>query len=378
MNLDFTSALYLGLQHPSHTLRPWSQLTTGKPPALALPHYSRWVARTISRLMGCDKTVLLPSTLHGSWDLFVSLAGNKGHIFLDAGAYPIIQWGVERASARGTVVRKFLHHNVDDLERKVRKHVSVDERILIVADGFCPLGHGPLPIGEYLAISRRVNGLLVIDDTQAFGILGAKPSKTNPYGIGGGGTLPWNAVGGSDVLVMGSLAKGFGVPIAFLSGSTSAIREFRRKSQTAVHCSGPSFSDVYAAKRALAVNQHRGESLRKRLLNVVSHFRFGLKALGIPIHSGRFPFQTLAIDNSRFAQSLHARLFQLGIKTVLHHPHQTSCVRLSFVVTNLHELAELDYALDSLKKVFSDLLPSVIGRQRQPTGDPIRLYPTPV
>ena len=32
--LDFTSALYLGLQHPSRSLRPWRQFTTGAPAAL--------------------------------------------------------------------------------------------------------------------------------------------------------------------------------------------------------------------------------------------------------------------------------------------------------------------------------------------------------
>ena len=33
--LDFTRALYLGLQHPSGSLRPWAKFTTGVPSALA-------------------------------------------------------------------------------------------------------------------------------------------------------------------------------------------------------------------------------------------------------------------------------------------------------------------------------------------------------
>ena len=32
--LDFTSALYLGMRHAHETLRPWAQLTTGRPAAL--------------------------------------------------------------------------------------------------------------------------------------------------------------------------------------------------------------------------------------------------------------------------------------------------------------------------------------------------------
>ena len=39
--LDFTSALYLGLRHPSSSLRPWSGLTTGKPAVLEPPRGRR-------------------------------------------------------------------------------------------------------------------------------------------------------------------------------------------------------------------------------------------------------------------------------------------------------------------------------------------------
>ena len=35
--LDFTSALYLGLQHPSRALKSWEQFTMGKPNALQTP-----------------------------------------------------------------------------------------------------------------------------------------------------------------------------------------------------------------------------------------------------------------------------------------------------------------------------------------------------
>jgi len=35
--LDFTSALYLGLRHPSGSLRPWARFTLGVPAALAAP-----------------------------------------------------------------------------------------------------------------------------------------------------------------------------------------------------------------------------------------------------------------------------------------------------------------------------------------------------
>ena len=54
----------------------------------------------------------------------------------------------------------------------------------------------------------------MLDDTQALGILGEGPTKSNPYGIGGGGSLRWHDVFGPHIIVGSSLAKGFGAPLA--------------------------------------------------------------------------------------------------------------------------------------------------------------------
>ena len=55
--LDFTSALYLGLRHPSPSLRSWSGLTTGKPAALELPPVSAAIAGRFAALVGCESAV---------------------------------------------------------------------------------------------------------------------------------------------------------------------------------------------------------------------------------------------------------------------------------------------------------------------------------
>lgn len=59
--LDFTSALYLGLRHPSGSLWPWSQFTTGRPAALAIPASQERVAEALAELQGCERATLGPS-----------------------------------------------------------------------------------------------------------------------------------------------------------------------------------------------------------------------------------------------------------------------------------------------------------------------------
>ena len=104
--LDFTSALYLGLRHPSPSLRPWSGLTTGKPAALEPPPGSAAIAGRFAALVGCERATPVASTLHLFWDLFGLLARDRVRIYMDEGTYAIARWGVERAAARGVPVRR--------------------------------------------------------------------------------------------------------------------------------------------------------------------------------------------------------------------------------------------------------------------------------
>lgn len=83
--LDFTSVLYLGFRHAHPTLRPWAQLTTGRPAALEAAPEAERVAQDLAQLLRCERAVLAPSTLHLYWDLFDVLARDHIAIYADAG-----------------------------------------------------------------------------------------------------------------------------------------------------------------------------------------------------------------------------------------------------------------------------------------------------
>ena len=300
---DFTSALYLGLQHPSRSLRPWHQLTTGAPAALVEPAEAREIGRSLAELQGCEAATLATSTLHLAWDLFDLLAQTPITLFMDAGAYPISRWGAQRAAMRGALVQTFPHHDAAALGRALsaapRGRVPV-----IVTDGFCPSCGRVAPLADYLALAQRRGGMLVADDTQALGILGQTPSVRMPYGQGGGGSLRWSGLHAPEALVFSSLAKGFGVPIAVLAGSRAWIRRYEEKSLTRVHCSPPSVATLRAAEHAVEMNRTWGDILRHRLALLVRRFREGLRALGLSASGGLFPIQTLVLPPRVDARSL--------------------------------------------------------------------------
>jgi 8-amino-7-oxononanoate synthase len=335
--LDFTSALYLGLRHPSATLTPWPALSSGRPAALAETHGAGSVAAALARLAGCEAGTLLPSTLHLFWDLFASLPKNAA-FYVDSGAYPVARWGVERAVSRGARHREFAHFDADSLRQRLRAR-DARELPVIVVDGFCPACARPAPLTELLEVVREHGGRLVIDDTQALGVLG----------IRGGGSLRAQRLGGEDILMAASLAKGFGVPAALLAGTPAQVAAFQRRSLTRVHCSPVTVAVVRAAEHALRVNESHGDVLRAMLMRRVREFRKALAQSCATVRGDLFPVQTLdcAFAKGQGAWALHRELLERGVRTVL---HGAPGPRLSFIITARHRAADIQQAADVVSR----------------------------
>jgi 8-amino-7-oxononanoate synthase len=346
--LDFTSALYLGLQHPSWSLRPWKQLTMGTPAALRSPASANAAAQQLAQLQGCEAATLGTSTLHLFWDLFGLLAQARITILVDAGTYPIARWGAERAAGRGVHVTTFAHHDADALWRELKADTGGGRRPVIVTDGFCPGCGTPAPLATYLQYARVFGGSLVLDDTQALGIFGRTPNREIPYGVGGGGMLPWSNIHGPDVLVVSSLAKAFGVPIAVMAGSRSAIGEFESSSQTRVHCSPPSIGTIHALEHALDMNARFGDRLRQRLTHLITRFRHVMAAAGFRFTGNLFPVQTLVAPESTDVVALYRALSAAEVSAVLRSGGRNRVGLLSFLITAKHTSGDVDRATQAL------------------------------
>jgi 8-amino-7-oxononanoate synthase len=365
--LDFTSALYLGLRHPSWAVEPWGRLTEGAPAALRESLDSRRTATTLALLIGTEGTTLMPSTLHAFWDLFGTLASRTTSIYVDAGTYPVGWWGAERAGTRGAAVHSFRHHDAESLElAMVTKNRG--ETCVIVTDGWCPGCGGPAPLRDYLDVARRHRGRLVVDDTQAMGVLGSRPATYRPFGSEGGGSLRWHGLEGPEVMVVASLAKGFGVPMTVMGGSRSALSAFESRSQTRVHLSPVSMAHVRAAQHAMRINARFGPSLRRRLGATIARFRVGMAGLGLAPTGGMFPVQSITPGPGLDPIELHRRLLGRGIRSVVIRPLCRPGPALAFLLTARHTAREVDATISalagSLSSPRSSRAPWVVPRKR--------------
>jgi len=345
---DFTSALYLGLQHASASLPPWDALTLGRPAALRDPPGATQAAADIARLQGLPAATLLPSTLHLFWDALSLMARDQPTVLLlDAGAYPILHWAAQGAVAAGARLVRFAHHDAAALGALAQRAAGAGLRPVVVCDGFCPGCNRPAPLQAYARIAQACGGSLVLDDTQALGVLGRSPSPDHPFGHGGGGSLQWLGLAGSPIsahiAIGASLAKGLGAPLAALSGSEALIARFQQGSLTRVHCSPPSAAAVHAARHALDANARSGELWRARLLRLVRRLRETLARAGLgPIGRLPFPVQSFTSRHGLGAAQLLQCLQAGGVRALLTRGCQGLAPRLTFIVTALHRLAQIE------------------------------------
>lgn len=343
--MDLTSALYLGMDHPSVALRPWDRLTTGRPAALGRPAASHRLAAALALLLRVERAVLARSTLHAFVDVVATLVGPGDQVLVDGGSYPVGLWAVARTRVPGVV---FPHHDPDALARRLASAPVARGRPVVVVDGWCPGCGGPAPLREYLRLVRTRGGRLLVDDTQALGVLGAAPDPRHPLGRGGGGVAAWSGVQDPALVVVSSLAKGFGVPIAVVGGGGREIGRVARDGPTASHASPPSAADLRAAEHALVVNRSRGDRIRDVLARLVRRLRRRARQLGVRLEGGAFPVQSLPAMEERTARAVHRRLADGGVRAVLQRPRCRPGATVTFLVTARHRPAEMDRAAEAM------------------------------
>ena len=341
--LDFTDAAYLGLRCNSADLPPWLRVTEARPAALHEPLLAAALGRNVARLQGQEDGVIGTSSLLLSLDVLgPALTRGAWHMLIDAGCYPTLAW----AASQGGVPEAIGHHDPVALKHSLAR-LRPGVRPLLAVDGFCPGCGRMAPLGIYATLLQRNGGQLLVDDTQALGLLGPA----------GAGSLATQDLPRLRPLCVASMAKSFGVPIAVLSGPRHLIEAFRQRSATRVHCSQPAWALVLAGVRAMVVNRRQGGTLRQRLHSRIAAFRHSCAVLNVPLLPGAFPVQTVATPDTdgMDAADLVTALLRRGVRAFASRGWHDRRSRLRLIVTGAHSESNVQTAAAALSAVLSGL-----------------------
>jgi glycine C-acetyltransferase len=235
---------------------------------------------------------LIPQ-LVGEGDLVVSDELNHGSI-ID---------GVRLSRAERAVYR---HTDVSDLERVLataEEHSPPYRRILVITDGVFSMDGDIAPLDRIAAAASKHGAMVYVDDAHGEGVLGP----------GGRGIVSHFHLGRDRVHVeMGTFSKAFGVVGGHISGSTDLIRFAYNKSRTWL-LSGSHPPPVAAAcLAAIDVLESEPEHV-ERLWTHTRRFKKEMRDLGFDIGHSETPITPVIVGESRRAQELSSRLFELGV-----------------------------------------------------------------
>ena len=280
--MDATRAHYLGFRHGTNELVPWRSLTTGRPAALD-PGANRRLRADAAQLVGLPAADLATSSLHGLIDVVLSQSTKGSSVFFDAALYPIATLAI---AASGLPRQRYRHFATASLREAMRRNPH--GRPIVVTDGFCPGCGRVAPLADLVALVVPRNGVVIVDDTASFGLLGPE---------GGGLVRDLPAIDPSRVVVVASAAKAFGAPIAIVTGSDENVRRQRERGILQSHGSPPGAAAVAALGLAFTLNGQFGDARRQRLLRNVAAFRHVVtEETGRSPDGGDGPLQAVPTD----------------------------------------------------------------------------------
>jgi 7-keto-8-aminopelargonate synthetase-like enzyme len=259
----------------------------------------RDVERRARHFFASDAALYLGSGYHFGLAAPAVLSAQYQAIFFDEFAHFALRDGI---AASGLPHRSFRHLDVEDLEHQLRHHLAAGERPLIVTDGLYSTLGEIAPLDRLSRVTAAYGGRLVVDESHAFGVLGAS----------GRGALEHHEMIGAGALAGGSLGKAFGTCGGLALGSAADVQALE---STPVVRGASLGSPAAAAMCAASLDYVRDNPLLlTRLRDNTSYLKSGLRRLGItPRGDDIAPIASFALDSSESTQRLQAALLAEGI-----------------------------------------------------------------
>lgn len=320
--IDFTSARFLGVTRRTPSRPP----NLGKPATLAEPPGAARLARFVADSQGAEDALVARSALHALQDALAATASDMP-VLLDEHCYPIARWAA-RAVCEGGTMHDYRHHDYLHVDRLLNR---LGRPAVVVTDAWCAGCLRPAPLAGLLAAATAHRGLLVVDDSLAFGVLGP----------GGAGTPRWCGVSHARLLWVASAGKAYGTPLALITGPAEQIERIRRYGPHRVHSSPAATGDI--AELTEAIVDQRTPMRRHRALANARHLRLRASSLRVRTLGAPLPVVGFVLEPSEAPRAMHS-LRRQGVVAL---PLRSECLRLpkiALCVRADHTAADLDTA----------------------------------
>jgi glycine C-acetyltransferase len=306
----------------------------------------------LAHFKGEEAVLVYSSGYSANLGLIPNLADRHTIVFSDRLNHASIIDGI--ILSRAELVR-YPHRDMSALEKLISNQKPVtspprqseagrgNKKRLIVSDSVFSMDGDIAPVPELIALAKKYDCLLMLDEAHATGVLGEK----------GRGILEHFGLKADErIIQMGTLSKAIGALGGFVCGSKDLIKYLINRSRSFIFSTALPAALCASAIEAINIIEKDGSS-RKRLWDNANFLRKGLQSLGFDTLASQTPIIPVLTREPKLTMGFSRELFKEGIFVQGIRPPsvpQGSC-RLRLTVMASHAKDDLKFALTAFKKI---------------------------
>ncbi len=241
----------------------------------------------------------------------------------------------------------FPHNDASALDALLTRHRGQFERVLIVIEGLYSMDGDVPDLPRFVAIKRRHQAWLMVDEAHSFGVLGEHGlGLREHFGVPAGDVDIW----------MGTLSKSLAGCGGYIAGCHELVETLRYLAPGFLYSVGLPAQVAAPSLKALALMGEEPDRVQK--LHAISrYFLEQARHLGLDTgHSIGAAVVPVIVGSSPLAARLSHDLFQRGINVqpILHPAVPEKSARLRFFLSCEHSEKQVDCTLEALKSAMAE------------------------
>ncbi|HUL43110.1 MAG TPA: aminotransferase class I/II-fold pyridoxal phosphate-dependent enzyme [Bacteroidota bacterium] len=255
----------------------------------------------LAKFMGKEACLLFSTGYQTAQGIIPTLVQRGDYLITDKDNHACIVAGYMMAKGMFAEIVRYKHNDMADLERVVAR-LPHGAGKLIVSDGVFSTTGEIVELAGLIAIAKKFNARVLIDDAHAIGVIGK----------GGRGTASDASLEDAVDMTMGTFSKTFASLGGFVVGEERVINYLKHHSPALIFSASPTPAAVAAALAALDILEREPERI-DRLLRNANTMREGFRQIGFRIIDGRSAVVPVIIGDDLLAFKFWRALFDAGV-----------------------------------------------------------------
>ena len=295
----------------------------------------------LARYVGKEAALVFSTGYQTNLGTISALVDRGDYVILDKDAHASL---VDGAMLSRGELKRFKHNDVEDLERVLSK-LPANAGKMVIVDGVYSMMGDIAPLSEIVALCKRYNARILVDDAHGIGVMGNGHGTSAHFGVT------------DDVdLIMGTFSKSFAAIGGFIAGSADVIHYIQHQARSLIFSAALPASNTATVLEALNIMETEPQHVAA-LWDNAEYMRTQFKTLGFNIGNSQTPIIPIIIgEEFKTVFTWHA-LIEQGVYTnpVIPPaaPPNMSLLRTSYTAT--HTRQHLEQAIEGFRTVANQM-----------------------